>query len=84
MPMFAIVSVRPRGGDPIRIWAPLFLLWIVGTPLLVLFLPFINLTMIAMRADPRALSALLRLAVASRGLVVDIQSPGANVLIRVI
>jgi hypothetical protein len=83
IPLLATVTVDREGRRPIVIWAPLFVLWLLGGPLLVLMLPLINATIIAARMDPRAVSALIRLAIAARGLSIDIQSPRALVRVRV-
>ena len=83
MPMLATISIGRPGRGPLVIWAPLFIVWIFATPLMILALPFINLALIATRMDPRSVAYLIRLVIALRGLVIDIQSPGARVSVRV-
>ena len=84
IPMLATVSIRhPRGR--IRLWAPLFLLWLLLLPLVILALPPIAITGLITGVNPiRFVVGVVSVLSASVGTHIDVQAPGAQVLVRIL
>lgn len=83
--MVATIEVRPRGRRPIRLWLPMFLIWLLLAPLAILLSPFIVLWMVVCRLNPfRAIGAILSLLSALSGTRVEVRSPDAFVNIRLV
>jgi hypothetical protein len=83
IPLIAIVSVRhPKGC--VRVWAPLFLAWLVLAPLAVLLAPFALLACAVTGVNPvRMTGAALAVLTGLSGLLVEVESPAARVLVRI-
>ena len=85
IPMLMIVHVSPRGGPRLRFWLPLFLLWLLLAPLAVLLSPIAAAVCLARGINPvTALAGACGVLGSATGLCVDVESPGASVLVRVI
>jgi hypothetical protein len=85
IPLLATVSVHPDGRRPFRLWLPLFLVWLLLLVLLVLLSPVVLIACLICRVNPfKAVAALGGLLAALTGTLVDIQAPGACVLVRVL
>lgn len=83
--MFLTIEVRPRGRRPIRLWLPMFLIWLLLAPLVILAAPFAALWMLACRLNPfRVMGALLGMLTALSGARVEVDSPSAFVNIRLV
>jgi hypothetical protein len=84
MPVLAIVRVRhPKGR--FAIWAPVILLWLLMGVLALILAPFWTVYVLARGRNPIALAGgVCRLVFSLRGAVVDIDSPAASVLVRLI
>jgi hypothetical protein len=83
IPLVAVVSVRHAKGR-VRIWAPLFLAWIVLLPFAVILTPFAFAAWLAAGRNPiRACGSALAVFTALSGLVIDVDSPAAKVLVRI-
>lgn len=83
IPMIAVVRVRHARGS-FRIWAPLFLLWLVLLPFILILAPFAALACVVMGLSPvRVFSAWFALLTGLSGLVVQVESPAAQVLVRI-
>ncbi len=84
IPMLAAIHVRHARGA-IRLWAPLFLLWIVLIPIvLVLALPVAVVCLVTGVNPIRAAAAIGGVLFALAGTRVEVESPGAAVLIRIV
>ena len=83
IPLIAVVSVRhPKGR--LRIWAPLFLVWLLLAPLAVFAAPFAILACAAAGRNPIvAGGAMLGVLCALSGLLIEVDSPAAQVLVRI-
>ena len=76
-------QVRPE-GDGLRLWLPLFLLWILVAPFALLLSPLLLIGMAYLRLNPfRASAALFGLLCAFAGTRIEVESPGASVNIRI-
>jgi hypothetical protein len=85
IPVFAIVHVEPRRGRRIRLWLPLFLVWLLLAVLGLLLSPLILIGCLIARLNPFAtLWNLIGVFVALAGVNIEITSPDAAVLVRVI
>jgi uncharacterized membrane protein len=52
IPLVAVVSLRNQESRTFRLWIPLFLVWLVLLPLVVLLSPFIFIACLACRVNP--------------------------------
>jgi hypothetical protein len=84
MPVLAIVRIRhPRGG--FAIWAPVILLWPLVAALGLVLSPVLTGIALAKGRNPVAIAdGLRRLVFSLSGLVVEVESPAASVLVRLI
>ena len=84
IPLLATVSIRhPRGA--FRIWAPLFLLWLLLLPLMVVALPMAAIWRLAGGRDffP-VIAGIGGVLCAASGTHVQVQAPGTEVLVRIL
>jgi hypothetical protein len=85
IPLIAIVQIEPRNGRRIRLWLPLFLVWLLLVVLGLLLSPLILIACLIARLNPfRAIWRLVSVFVAMAGTHIEVQSPDANILVRVI
>lgn len=83
--MIAAIDVRSRGSRPIRLWLPLFLVWLLVAPIALVLSPLILLALMVCRLNPfTAVAALVGLVAAFSGTRVEVDTPGAKVNIRLI
>ncbi len=84
IPLFATIQVsHPRGS--FRFLAPLFLLWLVLLPFAVILAAPCAIVCLAMRVNPvRAAGALVGVLTGITGTRVEVDSPGASVLIHIV
>jgi hypothetical protein len=87
IPLAAVVAFRPGlSSSNVRLWipVPLFLVWLLALPVLVVALPIFYLACPARRVIPfRALWALLQLLCALRTTRVSIESREASILVHI-
>ena len=76
--------MRVDGPVRLRLWFPLFLIWILLLPFAVLLLPFAALVLLVCgtRVWP-VLGGLLQAFGAMRGIHVDVRAPGNSVFVHV-
>ncbi|HEX4197738.1 MAG TPA: hypothetical protein VHZ26_09865 [Caulobacteraceae bacterium] len=85
IPVFAIVQIAPRRGRRIRLWLPLFLVWLLLAVLGLLLSPLILIGCLIARLNPFAVIwSLARVFAALAGVNIEISSPDASVLVRVV
>jgi hypothetical protein len=85
MPMLMVMKVATHDGRDIRLWLPLFLVWILLAPLALLALPFVIAAGVIFRVNPfTAVAAVLGLLMALSGVHLEVKAPGASVLVHVI
>jgi hypothetical protein len=84
IPVLAIVRIRDAKGG-FSIWAPLFLLWPLMAVLALILAPFWSIYVLARGRNPAALAGgICGLIFSLRGARVEVESPAASVLVRVI
>ncbi len=84
IPLWISLRVRSDKRTNIRLGLPLFLLWLLLLPLLVLLAPFALVACLVMRFNPlRHVAAGWSVLSAMRGTRVDVEAPGALVFIHV-
>ena len=84
-PLLALVQILPntvhRG---IRLWVPLFLIWLLLLPFVLVLLPVYFIVCAVIDIDPiRTLGTFLRVLGNLNGMHVEVDSPSAAVLIHV-
>lgn len=84
-PLLALVHILPntvhRG---IRLWVPVFLIWLFLLPFLLVLLPVYFVVCAAIDIDPiRTLGSFLHVLGSLNGMHVEVDSPSAAVLIHV-
>jgi hypothetical protein len=85
IPLIAVVRIEPRHGRRIRLWLPLFLVWLLLVVLGLVLSPLILLACLIARLNPfQAIWGLVGVFVAMAGTHIEVQSPEAVVLVRVI
>jgi len=83
-PMTATMHVRATGWHRgVRLWVPLFLVWLLLLPLLILLLPFLFVGALILGINLwRSLKALNALLAATRGTQVEVANRDTNFFIR--
>jgi hypothetical protein len=83
-PMTATMHVRATGWRRgVRLWVPLFLVWLLLLPLLILLLPFLFVGALILGINLwRSLKALNALLAATRGTQVEVANRDTNFFIR--
>ena len=87
IPLAAVVTVRhSRSSSDRRLWipVPLFLVWLLALPFLVLALPIFIIACLASRVNPfRALWILWQLLCALRTTRVSVEHRAASILVHI-
>lgn len=87
IPLAAVVAVRPGGtSSDRRLWipVPLFLVWLLALPFLVLALPIFFIACLASRVNPfRALWILWQLLCALSTTRVSVEHRAASILVHI-
>ncbi|HUO01305.1 MAG TPA: hypothetical protein VMU31_00895 [Rhizomicrobium sp.] len=83
-PLGATVHVKPAGWRRgIRLWLPLFLVWLLVLPLLILLLPFLLVGALVMGINLwRSLKAINGVLAATRGTHVEVDNRDTKFFIR--
>ncbi|QUD85992.1 hypothetical protein [Phenylobacterium montanum] len=85
IPLLAVVHVRNGHGPMLRLWLPLILVWLLIAPLVILALPIAIFIALVLAINPfPLLGGLWSLLSAARGTCVDVKSPDASVLVRIV
>ena len=85
IPLIAIVQIEPRNGRRIRLWLPLFLVWLLLVVLGLLLSPLILIACLIVRLNPfLTVWGLIGVFVAMAGTHIEVRAPDATVLVRVI
>ncbi len=83
IPMLAVIRVRHRKGR-FALWAPLFLIWLLLAPVAVILAPIAMAISLVRRRNPvRLAAAAVGVLGALTGLVIEVDSPAASVLVRI-
>ncbi len=85
LPMLAVVHVLPnKVHRGIRLWVPLFLVWLLLLPFLLVLLPVYFVVCAVIDIHPfKTLGAFVAVLGSLNGMHVEVESPDANVFIHV-
>ena len=85
IPLFAIVRIARRSGRNIRLWLPLFLIWLLLAPLVLVLLPFLfAYCLFCVRINPfRACARIWGVLSALRGTHIEVTTQQDAVLVRI-
>jgi hypothetical protein len=84
IPMFLRISIRAPGERPIRIWLPLFLIWLLLSPLLLIIIPVVMVLGLLARMNPfAALASLFGVFCALAGTHVEVEAPDASIFVHI-
>jgi hypothetical protein len=84
IPMLMVVKVETDHARPVRLWIPLVLVWILLAPLALLLAPIAIVLALIVGLNPfAAIWAVGRVVTALNGVNVEVESPDANVLVRI-
>ena len=85
IPLVVRVHVRGRAGRSVRLWIPLFLLWLLMLPFALVVLPVLFVVCIVVDVDPfPALAAVWRVLCGLSGAHVEVDAPDASVFVHVL
>jgi hypothetical protein len=85
IPIFAVIRFVTKTGRKPHIWVPLFLIWLLLAPLVIVLLPIAFIACLFMRINPfRAVAAVWSCLSATRGTHIEIDSGRASFLIHII
>ena len=85
IPLMARVVIDHGAGRPIRLWLPLFLVWLLLVVLGVILSPLILIACLIARMNPfTTVWALIRVFWALAGTHIEVQAPDAVVLVDVV
>ena len=77
-PLLMQIHVQGRGGRSLRLWVPLFLLWILLLPFAVVLLPALFIVCAVADLDPfGAVSAVMSILAGLSGTHVEVDTPDA-------
>ena len=84
-PLFMIVHILPsRSHRGLRLWVPVFLIWILLLPFVLVLLPVFFVVCAAIDIHPfRTLSTFMHVLGSLGGTHVEVESPDANIFIHV-
>ena len=83
IPLFAVIGVQ-GGRRRLRLWLPLFLLWLLLLPFAVLLLPVFLVAALVLRIDAwQAIGAVFSVLCAARGTHVEVAAPGRSVFVHI-
>ncbi|MGA8259282.1 MAG: hypothetical protein WB783_03630 [Arenicellales bacterium] len=84
IPLLATVRIAKQSGKGPRLWVPLFLVWLLLAPLVLVLLPVAFVACLIARINPfRAFAAIWSCFVALRGTRIEVDTSGKSVLIHV-
>ena len=96
IPLFAVIRItttkhssnrNPRKRDApsrLRLWIPLFLVWLLLLPLLLVLLPLAMLALLVIRVNPfRALAVFWQTLSGLTGTLIEVNAPDALVYVRI-
>jgi len=85
LPLVLRVHVTGHEGRGLRLWIPLFLMWLLLIPLAVIILPVLFIVCIVVDVDPfRALAAIWRVLCGLSGANVEVEAPRASIFVQVL
>jgi len=84
IPLFAQIAIHHESFH-LRLWLPLFLIWLLLLPLVLIFLPFVIVGFALTGLRPfRAIAAMLSVLCSLPGTSIDVDHPSGLVFIRIV
>lgn len=84
IPMFAMIRFAGTVGRRRHIWIPLFLIWLVLAPLVIVLLPIAFVACLMVRINPfRACAVIWTCLSATRGTHIEVDTRTASFLIHI-
>jgi hypothetical protein len=84
IPLMMVLHVRKRNGHFVRLWLPLFLLWLLALPLLILLLPICFVACVIGGVKPfRGIRVFWTLLCAVAGTRIEVDTPRSFVFMHV-
>ncbi|HWA63276.1 MAG TPA: hypothetical protein VG939_18005 [Caulobacteraceae bacterium] len=84
IPLFLTVRVRAAGARDVNVWLPLFLIWILLAPLLILVIPVVFVAAAIFETNPfAAVAGVIAVFCALSGTHVEVSAPDAEVLVDI-
>ncbi len=84
-PLLMQIHVTGRQGRALRLWVPLFLVWILLLPFAVILLPFLFIVCAAADLDPvEAMSSVMAVLASLSGTHVEVDAPDASVFFHIL
>jgi hypothetical protein len=85
IPMFAVIRFAKGPGRKPHIWVPLFLIWLILAPLVIVLLPLAFVACLAFRINPfRACAVIWACLSATRGTHIEVNTRKASFLIHIV
>lgn len=85
IPFVAVVSLRNQESRTFRLWIPLFLIWLLLLPLVVLLSPFIFIACLFCRVNPfRGVAVIWQILSALADLDVQVEHPAAGMSFHIL
>jgi hypothetical protein len=84
-PLVIRLHVETHAGRQMRLWIPLFLLWLLMLPFVAIMLPVLFITCVVLDVDPfPALGAIWSVLCAFTGSHIEVEAPDASVFFHVL
>jgi hypothetical protein len=84
LPLIAVVRIRTFEGRALNFWVPLFLIWLLLVPFLIVLLPVFVIVCLAVGVDPlNAIATFWRVFAGFAGTHVEVDSPSSTVFVHV-
>jgi hypothetical protein len=88
IPLFAVVRIStrkyPSRGNGLRLWIPLFLIWLLLLPLVLVLSPLAILALLVLRVHPfRAFAVFWQTLTGLTGTHIEVSAPDALVYVRI-
>jgi hypothetical protein len=85
IPMFAVIRFARNSSKRPHIWIPLFLIWLLLAPLVIVLLPLAFIACLIMRINPfRACAVIWGCLSATRGMHIEVDTRRASFLIHIV
>ena len=85
LPLIARVHVINRSGRGVRLWVPLFLVWLLLLPFAIVVLPILFVIWVVADVDPwPALKTIWNFLSSFSGTNVEVDAPDASVFVHVV
>ena len=85
IPFVAVVSLRDRESRTFRLWIPLFLIWLLLLPLVVLMSPFVFIACLFCRVNPfRGVAVMWQILTALTDTNIEVEHRSAGVSFHIL